>query len=62
MKKYQYCKLYFDDIIVYFNHRNTIGIMEGINNKLKLMKPSAYSFRNFDNFHIRCLLNWYFNS
>ncbi|HEY9876378.1 MAG TPA: transposase, partial [Candidatus Obscuribacterales bacterium] len=28
---------------------------------LKLIKRSAYGFRNFDNYRIRCLLNWYFN-
>ncbi|MGF1675171.1 MAG: transposase, partial [Rivularia sp. (in: cyanobacteria)] len=26
---------------------------------LKLIKRSGYGFRNFDNFRIRCLLNWY---
>ncbi|MBW4456760.1 MAG: transposase, partial [Nostoc indistinguendum CM1-VF10] len=31
------------------------------NNKLKLIKRSAYGFRNFENFRIRCLLNWHFN-
>ncbi|MFE1748100.1 transposase, partial [Coleofasciculus sp. H7-2] len=31
------------------------------NNKLKLIKRSAYGFRNLENFRIRCLLNWHFN-
>jgi hypothetical protein len=26
-----------------------------------LIKRSAYGFRNFDNYRIRCLLNWHFN-
>jgi len=26
--------------------------VEGINNKLKLIKRSAYGFRNFDNFEL----------
>ncbi|MBD2309495.1 transposase [Chroococcidiopsis sp. FACHB-1243] len=30
-------------------------------NKLKLIKRSAYGFRNFENFRVRCLLNWHFN-
>ncbi|MBW4573478.1 MAG: transposase, partial [Tolypothrix carrinoi HA7290-LM1] len=34
---------------------------KGINNKLKLIKRSAYGFRNFDNFQARCLLCWHFN-
>ncbi|MEM6403237.1 MAG: transposase, partial [Cyanobacteria bacterium P01_D01_bin.116] len=36
-------------------------VVEGINNKLKLIKRSGYGFRNFDNFRVRCLLNWHFN-
>ena len=34
--------------------------MEGINNKLKLIKRSGYGFKNFENFQIRCLLTWHF--
>ncbi|WP_442947951.1 transposase [Nostoc sp.] len=30
-------------------------------NKLKLIKRSAYGFRNFNNFRVRCLLNWHFD-
>ncbi|MBW4452315.1 MAG: transposase, partial [Nostoc indistinguendum CM1-VF10] len=30
-------------------------------NKLKLIKRSGYGFRNFENFRVRCLLNWYAN-
>ncbi|MGF1935775.1 MAG: transposase, partial [Nostoc sp. ChiQUE02] len=41
--------------------RTTSGAVEGINNKLKLIKRSAYGFRNFNNFRVRCLLNWHFN-
>jgi transposase len=52
---------WFDEIIAYFDNGTTSGIVEGINNKLKLIKRSAYGFRNFDNFRIRCLLNWHFN-
>ncbi|MCZ8222769.1 MAG: transposase, partial [Microcystis sp.] len=36
--------------------------VEGINNKLKVIKRRGYGFRNFKNFSIRCLLNWHFAS
>ncbi|MCG6138931.1 MAG: transposase, partial [Nostoc sp. LLA-1] len=52
---------WFDEIIAYFDYGTTSGAVEGINNKLKLIKRSAYGFRNFENFRIRCLLNWHFN-
>nr|WP_081594698.1 transposase [Allocoleopsis franciscana] len=51
---------WLDEIIAYFDNRTTSGVVEGINNKLKLIKRSAYGFRNFDNYRIRCLLNWHF--
>ncbi|HEY9298132.1 MAG TPA: ISL3 family transposase [Phormidium sp.] len=51
---------WLDEIIAYFDNRTTSGVVEGINNKLKLIKRSAYGFRNFENYRIRCLLNWYF--
>jgi len=37
------------------------GAVEGINNKLKLIKRLSYGFRNFENFRVRALLPWYFN-
>lgn len=49
---------WFDEIIAYFDNRTTSGAVEGINNKLKLIKRSGYGFRNFENFRIRCLLSW----
>ena len=51
---------WFDEIIAYFDNGTTSGVVEGINNKLKLIKRSGYGFRNFDNFRARCLLNWHF--
>jgi transposase len=51
---------WFDEIIAYFDNRTTSGIVEGINNKLKLIKRSGYGFRNFENFRVRCLLSWHF--
>lgn len=53
---------WLDEILAYFDHRTTQGIVEGINNKLKLIKRSAYGFRNFQNFQVRALLNWHFVS
>jgi transposase len=50
-----------DEIIAYFDYKTTSGVVEGINNKLKLIKRSAYGFRNFENFRVRCLLTWQFN-
>lgn len=52
---------WFDEIIAYFDNGTTSGAVEGINNKLKLIKRSAYGFRNFENFQVRCLLTWHFN-
>lgn len=52
---------WLDEILAYFDQRTTQGVVEGINNKIKLIKRSAYGFRNFDNFRTRCLLHWHFN-
>jgi transposase len=49
---------WFGEITAYFEHRISNGIVEGINNKLKLIKRSAFGFRNFDNFKLRALLSW----
>ena len=50
------------EIIAYFDEGTTQGIVEGINNKLKLIKRRAFGFRNFDNFQLRSLLTWHFTS
>ena len=34
--------------------------VEGINQKIKLIKRRAYGLSNFDNFRRRVLLNWHF--
>jgi transposase len=49
-------------IIAYFYRRTTQGGVEGINNKLKLIKIKAYGFRNFDTFILRSFLHWHFAS
>ncbi len=48
------------EIIPYFENRTTQGIVEGINNKLKLIKRKGFGFRNFDNFRLRTLLSFHF--
>jgi len=51
---------WFGEIVQYFEHRTTSGVVEGINNKLKLIKRSGYGFRNFERFRLRCLICWQF--
>ena len=46
------------EILAYFDNRTTQGVVEGINNKLKLIKRRGYGFSNFDNFSLRCFLTW----
>jgi transposase len=53
-------KRWLPEIVGYFSSRTTKGIVEGINNKLKLLKRSGFGFRNFHNFEIRALLSWHF--
>jgi transposase len=48
------------EIIAYFDCRTTQGTVEGINNKIKLIKRRGYGFRNFENFSNRCFLTWLF--
>ena len=53
-------KRWFDEVTSYFELRITNGVVEGINNKLKLIKRLGYGFSNFDNFKLRGLLPWVF--
>lgn len=50
---------WFGEISNYFESRTTSGAVEGINNRLKLIKRSGYGFRNFANFRLRCLICWH---
>jgi len=50
---------WFGEVTGYFVNRTTSSAVEGINNKLKLIKRSGYGFRNFDNFQLRCLICWH---
>ncbi|MDJ0798000.1 MAG: ISL3 family transposase [Calothrix sp. MO_167.B12] len=54
-------KRWFGEIVGYFERKTTNGVVEGINNKLKLIKRSGFGFRNFRNFEIRALLSWHFS-
>ena len=51
---------WFGEIVQYFEHRTTSGVVEGIDNKLKLIKRSGYGFTNFERFRLRCLICWQF--
>jgi transposase len=46
---------HLDGICNYFLNRTTSGVMEGINNKIKLIKRQGYGFSNFDNLRSRLL-------
>ncbi len=60
-KSCQTISRWIDEILAYFDHRTTQGVVEGINQKIKLIKRQAYGLTNFDNFRRRVLLNWYFS-
>jgi transposase len=55
-------KRWFGEIVGYFERHTNNGLVEGINNKLKLIKRSGFGFTNWKNFETRCLLNWYFHT
>lgn len=46
---------HLEGICNYFRNRTTNGVMEGINNRIKLIKRQAYGFVNFNNFRERLL-------
>ena len=60
-KSCQTIRRWIDEILAYFDHRTTQGAVEGINQKIKLIKRRAYGLTNFDNFRRRVLLNWCFS-
>ena len=53
-------KRWLAEIVGYFEQKTTNAVVEGINNKLKLLKRSGFGFRNFKNFELRALLAWHF--
>jgi transposase len=46
---------WMDKIANYFQCRTTSGLVEGINNKIKLIKRRAFGFRNFHSFRLRVM-------
>ncbi|ELS05553.1 transposase family protein [Xenococcus sp. PCC 7305] len=59
-KSSQTIKRWIDEILAYFDNRTTQGAVEGINQKIKLIKRKAYGLTNFGNFRRRVLLHWHF--
>ena len=57
----QTIRRWIGEIIAYFDRGTTQGIVEGLNNKLKLIKRKAYGFRNFCNFELRSQLSMIFS-
>jgi transposase len=47
---------WWDAILNYFHERLTSGVVEGLNNKLKLIKRRAFGYRNFTHFRLRVLV------
>jgi transposase len=45
-----------DRILNYFNQRTSQGFVEGMSNKIKLIKRRGYGYRNFDRFSQRILI------
>ncbi len=50
---------WFGEIVGYFEQRTTNAVVEGINNRLKVLKRCGFGFRNFENFKNRALLFWH---
>ncbi|KAM3091835.1 transposase [Phormidesmis sp. 146-35] len=46
---------HLDGVCNYFLSRTTSGVMERINNRIKLIKRQGYGFSNFENFRTRLL-------
>jgi transposase len=46
----------WEHILNYFHHRLTSGMVEGLNNKVKVIKRCAYGFGNFEHFALRILV------
>ena len=47
---------WWEVILNYFHERLTSGVVEGLNNKLKLLKRRAFGYRNFEHFRLRVLV------
>lgn len=49
-------KKHYNEVMVSLQTKLSNGPLEGINNKIKVIKRTAYEFRNFNNFFSRILL------
>ena len=59
MKKARHTlRKHFDEILNMFTYQYSNGPIEGINNKIKVIKRTAYGFRNFGNFRLRILISF----
>jgi transposase len=58
-KAVQTIRAHLEGICNYFISRTTSGVMEGINNKAKLIMRQGYGFTNFDNFRDRLLASFF---
>jgi len=47
---------WWEPILNYFVNRTTSGLVEGLNNKIKLIKRLAFGFRNDAHFRLRVLM------
>ena len=47
---------WLEKITNYFHRRTTSGMVEGVNNKIKLIKRRAFGFRNFEHFRLRVIV------
>ncbi len=50
---------WFGEIVGYFERKTTNAVVEGINNRLKVLKRCGFGFRNVNNFKNRALLFWH---
>lgn len=57
-KAAQTIRNHLEGICNYFISRTTSGVMEGINNKAKLIMRQGYGFTDFDNFRERLLASF----
>jgi transposase len=52
-------KNWFVELVGDFERQTTNAVVEGINNRLKVLKRCGFGLRNFENFKKRTLLFWH---
>ena len=50
------------EVVGYFEKRTNQGVVEGINNRLKVIKRNGFGFKNFESFEKRSLLFWHISN